>query len=203
MRTIAHALLSPGQFDLLSGNLCGDFIKGPIAPEQLQNGFIRGVVLHRRIDAFTDSHPSSLELYKKFPPNLRRFAPVLADFAIDFSISAEWGAFCTVDRTSFSKIVSAHLTECASEQKSGVHRAYIHRILSGPLVTPIYLKDQLQRALAPVFIRFKREELIAPSMSFLYTHTVALRQYSRIILSACEHFLRQWYKEFPYLRSTM
>lgn len=56
MNYLAHALLSNNNKGLLIGNFIADHIRGndfKNFPEEV----IKGILLHRRIDTFTDSHP--------------------------------------------------------------------------------------------------------------------------------------------------
>ena len=56
MNFLAHLQLAAHTRSSLTGNLLGDFIKGPL-PTTLAPHFDEGIWLHRKIDAFTDSHP--------------------------------------------------------------------------------------------------------------------------------------------------
>jgi len=55
MNYLAHAYLSFGNQDILTGNMISDFVKGKTKfdyPLTIQ----KGIYLHRQIDSFTDSH---------------------------------------------------------------------------------------------------------------------------------------------------
>lgn len=58
MNYLAHAYLSNGDALLLTGNMIGDHVKGQKALDAFPEGIARGIRLHRKIDAFTDEHPS-------------------------------------------------------------------------------------------------------------------------------------------------
>jgi hypothetical protein len=57
MNFLAHLHLAAHTGSSLTGNLLGDFIKGPL-PTGLADHFDEGIWLHRKIDAFTDAHPA-------------------------------------------------------------------------------------------------------------------------------------------------
>lgn len=59
MNYLGHAVLSFGDGAVLTGNLIGDHVKGKLALEQFPEDIRRGILLHRRIDEFTDLHPAS------------------------------------------------------------------------------------------------------------------------------------------------
>ena len=55
MNYLAHATLSFGNAEILTGNIIGDFVKGKeklTYPVAIQ----KGITLHRLIDEFTDTH---------------------------------------------------------------------------------------------------------------------------------------------------
>jgi len=59
MNYLGHAFLSFGDKDILAGNMIGDHVKGKLALEQFPEGIRKGILLHRKIDAFTDVHPAT------------------------------------------------------------------------------------------------------------------------------------------------
>ncbi len=73
MNFLAHALLSFGDEDFLTGNMISDFVKGkkkfdyPVAIQ-------KGIQLHRMIDEFTDFHPATSKAKKLFSPYYRLYS---------------------------------------------------------------------------------------------------------------------------------
>ena len=59
MNYLGHAFLSFGDGDILTGNMIGDHVKGKIALEQYPDGIKKGIMLHRKIDEYTDLHPAT------------------------------------------------------------------------------------------------------------------------------------------------
>lgn len=59
MNYLGHALLSLGDGEILTGNMIGDHVKGKLALEQYPEKIKKGVLLHRKIDSFTDAHPAT------------------------------------------------------------------------------------------------------------------------------------------------
>lgn len=58
MNYLAHAYLSFGDAQILTGNMIADHVKGQKALTDLPSGIAAGVRLHRKIDAFADEHPA-------------------------------------------------------------------------------------------------------------------------------------------------
>lgn len=59
MNYLGHAVLSFGHTDILAGNMTADHFKGKLVLESLPGEMKRGVMLHRKIDEFTDNHPAT------------------------------------------------------------------------------------------------------------------------------------------------
>jgi len=71
------------------GSLYGDFVKGPLTgrwPAEIE----AGILLHRRIDVFTDSHPLVLQAKLRFPSERRRYAGILIDLFFDHCLAVDW-----------------------------------------------------------------------------------------------------------------
>ncbi|MGZ7081297.1 MAG: ACP phosphodiesterase, partial [Thermoanaerobaculia bacterium] len=56
MNYLAHLFLAGDSAESMIGNLAGDFVKG-VLHDRFPPAITAGIVMHRKIDAFTDSHP--------------------------------------------------------------------------------------------------------------------------------------------------
>lgn len=83
MNYLAHAYLSFGQQDLLTGNMIADHVKGRAALEALPEGIRNGILLHRRIDAFTDEHPATQRAKILFRPHYHLYSGPILDTIFD------------------------------------------------------------------------------------------------------------------------
>ena len=87
---LAHLFL-PGDVSpqRLAGNLSGDFVKGALgdrfAPEVRE-----GIFQHRRIDAYTDSHPAVAAFRRVLIPEHGHYARVIADMFLDHFLAARF-----------------------------------------------------------------------------------------------------------------
>ncbi len=86
MNFLAHAYLSFGVPELLTGNLMADMVKGK-PPEDLPEKIRQGIYLHRAIDSFTDAHPENRKALQLFRPTAGRLAPVFLDIAYDYFLA--------------------------------------------------------------------------------------------------------------------
>jgi len=66
----------------MTGNFIGDFVKGnkyKQYPKHIRNG----ILLHRKIDAFTDSHEHFRAIVKLLQPEFGRYSAIIADMYLD------------------------------------------------------------------------------------------------------------------------
>lgn len=92
MNFLAHAYLSFDKPGLLAGNMMADSVRGNQAdayPEEIK----KGILLHRRIDAFTDSHALVKETRKVFYPLISHYALVISDVIYDHFLGVHWNRF--------------------------------------------------------------------------------------------------------------
>lgn len=92
MNYLAHLHLAAHTRSSLTGNLLGDFVKGPL-PTGLAAPFDEGIWLHRKIDAFTDAHPEHRAAVVCFEAPWRRFGGILVDMLYDHWLSRHWQQF--------------------------------------------------------------------------------------------------------------
>lgn len=92
MNYLAHLHLGGPQPADLLGSLYGDFVKGPLQgrwPADIE----AAIRLHRRIDAFTDSHPIVCQARMRFPAARRRYAGILLDVFFDHCLARSWADY--------------------------------------------------------------------------------------------------------------
>lgn len=96
MNTLAHLQLAQPRSGWIAGALLGDLWRG--APDATWPRTLReGVVLHRRIDSFTDSHPITLRARARFEPPFRRYAGILLDLWFDHRLAVHGAALGVAD----------------------------------------------------------------------------------------------------------
>lgn len=92
MNFLAHLYLSGNNEALRFGNFIGDAVRGkqindyPLDVQQ-------GIVLHRRIDTFTDNHPIFRQHCKLLYPEHGHYARVIQDVIYDYFIASNWERF--------------------------------------------------------------------------------------------------------------
>jgi len=86
---LAHAYLSFGEPKVLIGNYIGDFVRGDLS-KSFDPEIIIGVLLHREIDAYTDSHPIVKRAQALLRPVYARYSTVITDMYFDHFLSKFW-----------------------------------------------------------------------------------------------------------------
>ncbi len=96
MNHLAHFFLSGDHEDLAIGNFVADFISNRELP-QFTEGVKRGIMLHRDIDAFTDTHPVVKQSTKRLHPFHHKYSPVIVDIYYDFLLAKNWEKYAVGD----------------------------------------------------------------------------------------------------------
>ena len=111
MNYLAHLYLAEDSQESMIGSILGDFVKGAIGDKYPQ-AIKRGIELHRKIDAYTDSHEITRASKKRFSPPWRRFAGIIVDLCYDHFLYRHWFEFAEVDLNEFIshayEVLAAH-----------------------------------------------------------------------------------------------
>ncbi|MFL9842970.1 acyl carrier protein phosphodiesterase [Flavobacterium rhizosphaerae] len=100
MNILAHAYLSADDEEIKIGNFIADGIHGH--PLDFSPGIIKGIVLHRAIDAFTDVHPVFRQGTKRLHPVYHHYASVIMDIFYDHFLAKNWHRYHTTPLEEFA-----------------------------------------------------------------------------------------------------
>lgn len=95
MNYLAHIYLSGEDDQLKIGNFIADSVKGRNFikfPDRIQ----KGIILHRAIDTYTDSHPVVKKSVHRLFPFYSHYSPVIVDILYDHFLAANWDQFSTI-----------------------------------------------------------------------------------------------------------
>lgn len=95
MNYLAHSVLSFNDPNLIIGNFIADSIQGNRF-EGLTPEIIKGVMLHRKIDVYTDSHPIFLSSKYRFSTNFGKYSGVLTDIIYDHFLARNFEKYVNV-----------------------------------------------------------------------------------------------------------
>lgn len=110
MNFLAHAYLSFNDPKIMVGNFIGDFVRGDLE-NKFEKSIINGVILHRDIDNFTDSHPVVKEAQKILKPHYGHYSLVITDMFFDYFLSVFWSQYDHRTLYEFSQYVYKILDE--------------------------------------------------------------------------------------------
>jgi len=92
MNLLAHAYLSFDQPEMLIGNMINDYVKGK-KQFDYPDAIHKGMILHRSIDDFTDTHPVTKQLKSFFKDDYRLYAGAFGDVAYDHFLANDTNQF--------------------------------------------------------------------------------------------------------------
>ncbi|WP_190809736.1 acyl carrier protein phosphodiesterase [Flagellimonas sp. S3867] len=95
MNFLAHIYLSFDDQEITLGNFFADHIRGnkfKHFPEKIQ----KGILLHREIDTFTDSHPIAKQSSKRLHKNYSHYSRVIVDIYYDHFLAKNWSVYSPV-----------------------------------------------------------------------------------------------------------
>jgi acyl carrier protein phosphodiesterase len=108
MNYLAHSYLAAGSDEFLLGSFLGDFVGGKIK-NRYSKTIEKGIIFHRKVDTYTDSHVSTADCRKQFSSYRRRYAGVIVDICYDHFLSKHWDTYASVDLGEFAGHVYAVL----------------------------------------------------------------------------------------------
>jgi len=89
MNFLAHLYLSGTSKELIIGNFIGDSVKGRDLKHYAKK-VQEGIVLHRKIDFFTDHHSIVERSKRRIRKDFRKYAPVIIDVFYDHFLASNW-----------------------------------------------------------------------------------------------------------------
>lgn len=102
MNYLGHIFLSGDNEKLMLGNFIGDYVKGKNYlqyPADIQ----KGILMHRQIDAFTDSNIHWKSIREIIRPIYQKYSGVIADLFVDHFLAAKWSLFSDITLAQQSK----------------------------------------------------------------------------------------------------
>ncbi len=168
MNYLAHLYLSGDDEGLLVGNFIADGMKGTKLKDYPQ--FIqRGIVLHRKIDHFTDGHPLWRQSKEYLFPRYRHYAGVLVDMFYDYFLSKHWNEFSAVPLEEF-----AHKCYQVLGKYRGIYSQksarFLNYIIRENALVNYQFDDKFKITLTHLSSRLENNYCLEESMNELYQH---------------------------------
>ncbi len=101
MNFLAHLHLADGDAGDMTGGIAADFVRHPdlgkLAPDVL-----RGVMLHRAVDGFTDRNPLTHRSISRISKQFGWFAGIVIDIYYDHILARDWRAYSSEPLAAFA-----------------------------------------------------------------------------------------------------
>jgi acyl carrier protein phosphodiesterase len=108
---LAHLHLSGDNEKILIGNFIADFVKGKVALSTYEPEIKAGILLHRAIDSFTDSHPIVKESKSRLIPKYRHYSGVITDMFYDHFLANRWLDYHSTPLADYSQSIYLTLNQ--------------------------------------------------------------------------------------------
>ena len=110
MNFLAHLYLSKSNKNILIGNFIADSVKGKdynnYKPEVKA-----GILLHRAIDYYTDTHPTVKKSMHRLNKRYRHYDGVIIDILYDHFLAKNWANYSEIPLELYANEVYTHLQE--------------------------------------------------------------------------------------------
>ncbi len=101
MNFLAHLKLSGDHEKIMLGNFIADHIRGNKIHHFPQE-IIDGIMLHRKIDYYTDHHPAFIQTRTRLHKKYHKYAGVVADIFYDHFLARNWDDYAEISLSHFT-----------------------------------------------------------------------------------------------------
>jgi acyl carrier protein phosphodiesterase len=101
MNFLAHLKLSGDHEKIMLGNFIADHIRGNKI-HHLPQEVIDGIMLHRKIDYYTDHHPAFIQSRARLHKKYHKYAGVIADIFYDHFLARNWDDYSEISLSHFT-----------------------------------------------------------------------------------------------------
>jgi acyl carrier protein phosphodiesterase len=101
MNYLAHIYLSGEDSHRILGNFIGDEVKGN-SYQEFPISLQRGILLHRAIDTYTDTHPIVRQSTKRLHPYYSHYSGVIVDIFYDHYLAHNWKNYSSIPLSQFA-----------------------------------------------------------------------------------------------------
>ena len=191
MNFLAHAFLARDDVDLMVGSLMGDFVKGPLDGQHAPS-ITRGLILHRRVDTYTDSHVLVVRSRSRISSERRRYAGILIDLFYDHYLARYWSDYSTTPLNEFTATVYTSLLERLQLLPERLQRIAPHMAQTDWLGS-YRSKEAVGEALHRIGTRFKRGNPLLGSIDELIGNYAELEEDFRAFFPDVVRFAREYH----------
>ena len=173
MNFLAHAYLSFENKEILVGNMISDFVKGK-AQYDFTAGIRKGIILHRRIDDYTDTHSAIKEAKEYFRPYYRLYSSPIIDIVLDHYLANDPGIFKPRDLENFTQTVYKTLNQYSAQLPLRFIHAFTYMQADDWLFNYQY-KEGIVKSIRGLVRRAKFLEDSTTAIELFHKHYFSLR----------------------------
>ena len=134
----------------------GDFVKGVLDDNtDLSSELRQGIVLHRRIDRYCDSHPIFIRSKRRIQAPYQRYVGILIDMFYDHFLARYWSRYSTQSLRAFCDHVYPILQFYQPNVPPRMQRSITY-MLNNDLLMSYQAPEGIARSLAGIEKRLKR-----------------------------------------------
>ena len=174
MNYLAHLYLAGDDSESFIGSLMGDFVKGTI-DRNLPPTIRHAVWLHRRIDSYTDAHPTVINSKRRIRPAFRRYAGILVDLYYDHFLARDWCDYSDVTLDDFARAVYRVLDVHHHRFPARMQRSMVY-MRENDLLQSYREISGIERALRGIETRLKRPSRLREAIVDLEHNHLALAE---------------------------
>ncbi|MBU1188018.1 MAG: DUF479 domain-containing protein [Gammaproteobacteria bacterium] len=175
MNHLAHLLLAGDDPELQLGALLGDHVRGDVAACGYSRGVCDGIVLHRKVDLWTDQHALMSVARSLFQAPLRRYAGIMLDVYFDHLLSRSWTAHCDLSLQAFNQRTLKLLQRQHARLPASLQRFH-HYARSTNVLARYAEPAMLQRVFVGIGQRLTRANPLPQALPTLQQHDATLQQ---------------------------
>ncbi len=106
MNFLSHLYLSGSNEGIIIGNFIADSVKGS-SYKNYNPDIQKGILLHRKIDLFTDTHLIVGQSKERLRSKYRKYAGVIVDIFYDHFLAKNWNAHSDIELNQFTQHIYA------------------------------------------------------------------------------------------------
>lgn len=159
---LAHLYLAAPDPEAMLGALLGDFVFGSAGLAAYSPVEQREILVHRRIDRYTDDHPQVVQARSLFEPGLRRYAGIVLDVYFDHLLARDWAHHTDEPLEAFTARFYRHLLAQRSRLPARL-QAIAPRIAAHDWLGSYRRRESVDLAVSRIATRLSRngERLVA------------------------------------------
>ncbi|MGZ3900810.1 MAG: acyl carrier protein phosphodiesterase [Bacteroidia bacterium] len=168
MNYLAHSFLSHNEPGLIVGNFIADHIHGN-QYEKYPPGIIDGILMHRRIDTFTDAHQKFKESKRFFYNGYEKYSGILIDIYFDHLLAKNFHTYSSVSLKDYSAhIYSVYLSYSEILPKSSAR--FLNYVLKNNIYLAYSTIEGIDRVLFHLSHRINHGILLNKSVELFQKH---------------------------------